>query len=71
MIYATATLVSYNIGSARRLQDRFVAMGAISGMVIGTSLAFSGSSLEAFKDSVPISITIALMLGQLWQMMRY
>lgn len=59
------------MGSGRRLQDRFVAMGAISGIVVGVALAFSGSTLEVFKDSVPISITIALMLGQLWQMIRY
>jgi len=70
MIHASAALVSYNMGGDRRHQDRFLAMGAILGILVGVSLASSGSSLEAFKDSIPISITTALMLGQLWHIMR-
>ncbi len=70
MIYASAALVSYNMGGDSRHQDRFLAIGALSGILIGVSLAWSGSGLEALKDSIPISITTALTLGQLWHVVR-
>ena len=70
MIYASAVLVSYNMAGDTRHQDRFVAIGALLGILVGVSLLWRGSSLEALKDSIPISITIALTLSQLWHIIQ-
>ena len=66
MLYLSAVLLSYNMGGHSRHQDRFLAFGALSGILLGVTLLWSGSGLEALKDSIPISITTALALSQIW-----
>ena len=70
MIYTSAVLLFYNLGNDNRYQDQILMLGGFLGMLVGASSMWLGLGLEALKDSMPISITIVLTVGQLWHILQ-
>lgn len=70
MIYGSAVLLFYNIGIDNQYQDTFLALGALSGLLVGALTSWSSWSLDAFTDYIPITITAALLLSLVWQFVR-
>jgi len=65
MIYTSALLMHYVLGTDNRYQDRFLWLGGLLGILVGVFYLWSGSGLHALKDAIPMSITTTLALGQL------
>jgi hypothetical protein len=68
MIYCSAVLLYCKMEKSRH-QDHFLVVGASLGAVSGTLAAWSESSMELLKDYIPLSITVALTMSFVWQML--
>jgi len=69
MIYASSVLISYNLAGDGQQIDRFLAVGVLSGIFMGvvSTPAGASSTLQTLKDFLPVSITVTLIMGHLWQ----
>lgn len=63
LIYGLAVLSFYIIRIRDRYQDHALGLGALCGLSTAAVSSFYESSFDPFKDFVPISITVALVIS--------